>query len=145
MMRLSVAALLALVLAAACATGGGGANRGGGSRDIILTDEIARSGAADAHSLVQALRPHWLQVRGAGRGSAVGVHTRDGHAAGFAEQSVTVYLNNARVGPSESLRQIPLAGVRYIRFFSPAQANLRWGAGNANGAILVSTEDVPRS
>lgn len=144
--RMVAGAVLAAL--AACASGGAGGGRGGpGGRDMILGDEIARSGAADAYSLVQALRPQWLRVRGDNvRGAPVSAETgfgERGTGEGFAAGSPNVYLNNARMGPAESLRQIPLSGVRYIRWFSAAEANLRWGAGNAHGAILVSTEDLP--
>ena len=146
--RLIAAGLLSL--AAACAGSGQGSGRvGAGGRDMILPDQIAASTAVDAYSLVQSLRPHWLRVRDNARGAEVQVATRNGEGEastgqGYEAGSVNVYLNNARMGPVDALRQIPLAGVRYIQYFTPAQANLRWGAGNANGAILVSTEDLPR-
>jgi hypothetical protein len=137
----------ALAVLVACASAGSGGGGGAGARDMILTDEIAASSAADAYTLVQSLRPQWLRVRGDnGRGAPVSVGTGSGETGvgqGFAAGSPNVYLNNARMGPADALRQISLSGVRYIRWFSAAQANLRWGAGNANGAILVSTEDLP--
>ncbi|HEX6040246.1 hypothetical protein [Longimicrobium sp.] len=139
----------ALVLLSACASAGTGTAAGSGGRDLILSDEIARSGAADAYSLVQSVRPQWLRVRGdQGRGSTVRVGTTDpatgeaGVGQGSMAPSPNVYLNNARMGAADALRQIPLANVRYVRWFTPAQANLRWGAGNGHGAILVSTEEL---
>lgn len=137
-----------LLLSAACAgsTAGGRPGGGAGTNDVILADEITRSGVADMYALVQSARPQWLRPPRGQRGGAVGVNTSnqgtDARGSGFTEGSVNVYLNNARMGNAASLRQIPVAGVRYVRYFSPAQANLRWGAGNAGGAILVSTEDM---
>lgn len=151
MMRLKkMMAGAALLCLAACASGGGGGGGGGGAgRDLILLDEIAASGASDAHALVSSLRPQWLRVRGdqnRGRTTAVGVinaQTGDYQVSeGSTPPSPNVYLNNARMGMAESLRQIPLTGVRYVRFFDATQANLRWGAGNSYGAILISTEDL---
>lgn len=135
-----------LVAAAACAAAGTGSG-GGAGRSMILRDEIAANGAADAYTLVQSLRPQWLRVRGDNsRGTPIAVETGHGETGvgeGFAAGSPNVYLNNARMGSAESLRQIPLSGVQYVRFFNAAEANLRWGAGNAHGAILVSTEPLP--
>jgi hypothetical protein len=150
MKRLSVWMGGALLLLAACAGSGSAAGTrpggGAGSHDVILVDEITRSGAPDMFAVVQSLRPQWLRPPRGQRGSAVGVNTSSGgtdsRGAGFAEGSVNVYLNNARMGTAQSLRTIPVAGVRYVRYFTPAQANLRWGSGNAGGAILVSTEEL---
>jgi hypothetical protein len=150
MMRLKkMMAGAALLCLAACASGGGGGGGGGAGRDMILLDEISSSGASDAYSLVQSRRPHWLRVRGdqnRGRTAGVGVtNAQTGEykvSEGSTPPSPNVFLNNARMGTAESLRQIPITGVRYVRFFNAAQANLRWGAGNSHGAILVSTEDL---
>jgi hypothetical protein len=149
MNRLSVWMGAAMLLLAACAGSGTAPARpggGAGTHDVILADEIVRSGAPDVFTVVQGLRPQWLRPPRGQRGAAVGVNTSSGgtdsRGAGFAEGSVNVYLNNARMGSAQSLRQIPVAGVRYVRYFTPAQANLRWGSGNAGGAILVSTEDL---
>lgn len=149
MNRLSVWMGAAMLLLSACAgSGTAGARPGGGAgtNDVILAEEITRSGAPDMYTLVQGLRPQWLRPPRGARGSAVGVNTSNGgtdaRGAGFTEGSINVYLNNARMGTAASLRQIPVAGIRYVRYFTPAQANLRWGSGNAAGAILVSTEDL---
>ena len=149
-LRVWMGAALLLVTAACAGSGAAGARPGGGagSNDIILADEITRAGGSDMLSVVQSLRPQWLRAPRGQRGSAVGVNTSSGgtdsRGAGFAEGSPNVYLNNARMGAAQSLRQIPIAGVRYVRFFNPAQANLRFGTGNPSGVILVSTEDLPQ-
>lgn len=142
-------AAAALAVLAACASAGTGTASGAGGRDLILADEIARSGAADAFSLVQALRPQWLRVRGdQGRGSTIRMGSTDPQSGettiseGSSSPSPNVYLNNARMGTADALRQIPTANLRYVRWFTPAEANLRWGAGNSHGAILVSTEEL---
>ena len=143
------AALLSVV--AACASAGAGSSGGPGGRDMILLDEITTSGANDAYALVQSRRPQWLRVRGdMGRGQGtitVGLDDpRTGErttAEGSSASSPNVYLNNARMGTADALRQIPVTGVQYVRWFSPAEANLRWGTGNTYGDILVSTEALP--
>ena len=138
----------ALGVLAACASAGSGTAAGAGGRDLILAEEIARSGAADVYSVVQTARPQWLRGRGdQGRGAGIRMGNTDSNgetsiSEGSSAPTPNVYLNNARMGTADALRQIPTANVRYIRWFSPAQANLRWGAGNTHGAILVSTEEL---
>jgi hypothetical protein len=147
----AMVAVALLAVSAACASAAGGGTGGAGGRGIILLDEITASGAADAYTLVQSARPQWLRVRGdMGRGEntvSMGMDDpRTGErttAEGSAARSPSVYLNNARMGTAETLRQIPLTGVRYVRWFTPAEANLRWGTGNTYGAIQVSTEALP--
>jgi hypothetical protein len=117
--------LALLLISAGCAPNGiSGIRR---ERDVIREEEILDSGARNALDLVQTRRPQWLRVRG-------------NQSLSLAPESPTVYFNNTRMGPSETLRGIALASVQSVRFVSPAQANLRWGTGNSHGAIVISTE-----
>ncbi len=149
-LRVWMGAALLLATAACAGSGTAGARPGGGAgtNDVILADEIARANGSDMLAVVQSLRPQWLRAPRGQRGSAVGVNTSaggtDARGGGFSEGSPNVYLNNARMGAAPTLRQIPVAGIRYVRFYTPAQANLRFGTGNPSGVILVSTEDLPQ-
>jgi hypothetical protein len=109
-------------LFAACAAGNLGASA---DRNVISREEIVDTPASTAYELVQSLRPQWLRLReefGIGRSN-----------------DLVVYLDNARMGGRASLREIGLGSIHSLRYFDPAAANLRWGAGHAYGAILVST------
>ena len=83
-----------------------------------------------AYDAVQALRPQWLVTRGI---------TTLAQAAG--NETIVIYLDNARLGSPEAMRRIPLGSVRYLRFFSAPQATPRWGGGHLQGAILISTQN----
>jgi len=50
-----------------------------------------------------------------------------------------VYLDGHRLGRTSTLTEINARNIETIRFFSPAEAVARWGAGNGYGAILVKT------
>ena len=100
-----------------------------GDSDIITREEIEESTAATAYDLVLNLRPQWLRTRG--------ISTL-AQAAG--QEDIVVYMNNARLGFRDAMRQVPLGAVQYLQFFSAREATHRWGAGHLHGAILISTQ-----
>ena len=119
--------LLATVVSS-CRSAGAPASQLGDS-DIITREEIEESTAATAYDLVLNLRPQWLRTRG--------ISTL-AQAAG--EEDIIVYMNNARLGFRDAMRQVPLGAVQYLQFFSAREATHRWGAGHLHGAILISTQ-----
>jgi hypothetical protein len=94
-------------------------------RNFISAEEVRASTAQNAFDAVQSMRSAWLVKRG------------EQSVAGSTD--VVVYLNNARMGGLESLRNISLGTVAWMRYFDARQANYRWGTGHSQGAILVST------
>lgn len=127
-LRRAILLLLAVSLAAcAPAAAGSGSGARPSSRGPITADEALDTGAANAYEVVQARRPNWLHRRGA-------------HTAGGGTDDIVVYLNDARLGGLESLRQVAAANVGEIRFYDAAAANYRFGRGHLNGAIQVVTE-----
>jgi hypothetical protein len=96
--------------------------------DYILREEIDRSTARSAYELVRNHRPQWLQTRGL---------TTLRQAAG--QDGIEVYMDNARLGDVQAMRQVTLAAIQYLRFFTASEATQRWGGGHLNGAILIST------
>lgn len=124
--------LLAVLLASCAAASTGGSSEGPiGDTDVILREEIDRSGSSrNAYELIQAVRPQWLITRGI-------ANLRQ--AAG--EEDIVVYMDNARLGFREELRRVPLGAVRYLEFFDARRATQRWGAGHIHGAVLVSTQE----
>jgi len=116
------AALLTLVTAAvtACAT-----TSQGGSYDpnLITLEEIEASTYENAYDIVQSLRSRWLQTR-----TSMSIRTGPG--------SVQLYVDGVRQG---SLQSINKSIIQEIRFYPPAEAQARWGAGHQQGAIDVIT------
>ncbi len=109
---------------------------------VITTAEIRQAGKQNVYDLVAALRPDWLITRGVHsmretpRGQSVGngVLITDPGAP-----TIIVYLDGARLGGVEALRQISPAEVTVLEFLTPAEASQRFGAGHSHGAIVVST------
>jgi len=91
----------------------------------ITEDQIVRHTATNALDLVNAVRPGWLQKRGA----------RSIHFDG----DLVVYFGNVRFGGPSSLRSISLDEVVSIEYFDGPSATQRWGTGHSHGAIVVHT------
>ena len=126
MRRRSTLLLLAvpLLLAAAC-TPPASSRSASESRDVITQAQIGPDQAQTVFTLVERLRPHWLQKRGANSLNNEG--------------DIVVYLDNARLGGPESLRQILAAQVESVRFLDAGRAQYRLGEGHTHGVILVTT------
>jgi len=128
--RLSVRAVLApaaaclLMLTAACA-----ARRSDSAahpdRTLLTQQQLAEHHFNNAYEAVEALRPHWLQTRGANSFRTPG--------------QVQVYQDDNLLGGVDELRSIMIPSVVYIRYYDAVQATARWGVGHTQGVIYVST------
>ena len=127
----TLTALAALIVVTACASGGGSASAPSARRNqnMILVEEIRSASAGNAFELVQSLRPSWFRIRG-DHSLAEGPQGVD---------AVVAYLDNARLGGAQMLRQIPAQTVTSIQYFDARAATYKWGNGHTHGAILVST------
>jgi hypothetical protein len=114
-----------LALSVACSASNGGTSRPARDRSLLTLEEINRAGSQDAFTAVQALRPQWLQKRGAGT-----INLRE---------SIKVYLDGNLMGGPEFLRQITLSSVGEIRHLDGLEATQRYGLDHGQGAILVFT------
>lgn len=127
---LRLSCLCSLAFAAGCAGGTGGnlpePPRPRQDQEYISTAEVRASNAVNAYEAISSLRAAWLRKRG------------EQSVAGPTD--VVVYYNNARMGGLESLRQISLGTVTWIRYFDARRAQYRYGTGHSQGAILVSSE-----
>jgi hypothetical protein len=101
------------------------------SSDVLRREEIVKSSAMNAQEAIRLLRPSFLRTRG--RTSILRPN----------ESEPTVYLDDRQLGGLAVLRDIPANTIYEIRYLSPAQAQMRWGAGHAAGAILVVTSRSP--
>jgi hypothetical protein len=112
-----------------------------GSRPIERA-EIERSGAVNAYELVRSLRKDWLIPRGVNswRESARGSADFDAPLIVTAgADHVLVYLDNAKLGGTQTLAEIGLEAIGRLEFVDAAQATFRWGTGHAHGVILLTT------
>jgi hypothetical protein len=123
MRKLLAVPLLALALFAtgcAAATSGGG---GGSGR--ITAEALEAVNVQDAFMAVQRLRPQWLRSRG-----PTSINR---------SEALAVFLDNARMGGVEQLRNIPVSSIESIEYLDASEATQRWGTGYTRGAILVTT------
>lgn len=115
--------------------------------DLIATAEIEGQSFRDAYDIVQRLRPTWLTRKAdaaASRRMGVTVTTsptgqRSGIQSGAAA-GLLVYLDKARLGGIETLRELSIGNIKSIQFMdaSAAMASLP-GVGSSviTGAIIV--------
>jgi hypothetical protein len=93
-------------------------------RSANITDlELADAGALDLYSVVQKLRPNWLRMRQ--------MPTQQHR------NQIMVYYGMTRMGGPEVLHNIAPGDVARITYLSPGAAQLRFGNGHVNGAILL--------
>jgi hypothetical protein len=104
----------------------------------ITAQEIRASSARTLTELVRELRPQWLRARG----QAV-IPVLDPNTGVHAANGVVVYLNGTPFGDLTSLDEVPIEEVTSIQFLDGPAAVLRYGTGNEDGAILLSTAAGP--
>jgi hypothetical protein len=98
----------------------------------ITSNEIRASSARTVSELLRSLRPQWLRMRGQD------VLRPGGDAR--AAQGVLVYLNGELLGGLSTLDQVSIDTLTGVEFVEGGTAVVRWGTGNEDGAILLSTE-----
>jgi hypothetical protein len=81
--------------------------------DLISTAEIDSQTFRDAYDVVQKLRPTWF-TRKTGGSSA--------RRMGTSGSGLVVYLDNARMGGVEALRQLNTAAIESLRFMDASIA-----------------------
>jgi hypothetical protein len=127
-MRSPLGRLLVVTLFALCASCAGHRAPQSGERSdrsVITKAQLSENRFINAFEAVQSLHSNWLQTRG---------------TDSFQNPSqVWVYLDNTRLGGVETLRQIELTTVMYIRWFDGIAATARWGLDHGSGVIFVST------
>ena len=122
-LRLAAAAFL-LTASWGCASGGtGGTDRP--DADRISATELAADEERDLLTLIQRLRPRWLQTRGS--------DTFSGQVG--AAVIIDGMQQQAGLG---ALRQIRAVEVESVEYMNARDATTRYGMNMAGGAILVT-------
>lgn len=114
------------LLIAACASSGGTSARV--DRNLLTREQILETNRQNVFEVVESLRSNWLRSRGPSS-----LNARDA--------VVQVYLDDARMGGVEMLRNINTSLVQYIRWYDGIAATGRWGLDHGAGVIYVSTRD----
>jgi hypothetical protein len=132
--------LAALVLATACGSAQTPVTTGmSGSRDNLGQAEIQANRTSDmtAYELIAHLRPEYLRNRGQ---NTLRETTSASGPPTYNAPTATVYLDNARFGDLESLKNISAESILRIQYLSASAATTRFGMDNSAGAILVFTK-----
>jgi hypothetical protein len=95
-------------------------------RDMLTQADLVEHHFATAYEAVEALRPIWLQTRGANT-----LLTK--------QPEVAVYLNDTKLGGTDQLSSITTPAILTIRHFDGVAASGRWGLDHSQGVILVTT------
>ena len=125
-MRREALALLCAALAGCASGGGSSATRG--SRSPITREEIGDRSSLDLYTIVQQLRPNWLQNRG------------QATPVGGVRQVRVAIDGRLQPGSVEVLRTLRGAEAQELRFMSGRDAQTRFGMDTEGGVILVTTE-----
>jgi hypothetical protein len=113
----TLAALAVIGVTLSCSTSSGAAPKTSAQPkadpDVISTAEIDSQAFRDAYDVVQRLRPTWFN-RKTGSSSA--------RRLGNPGSGLVVYLDNARMGGVEALRQLNTRGIESLQFMDAAVA-----------------------
>jgi hypothetical protein len=105
-------------------------------RSVLTQAELRASTDQYLYDVIQRLRPDWLRTHGV-------TSIATARAGNGDPDPVRVYVGMVRVGGPEYLTRFATAQAESLKFFSPAQAQLRFGTGNTNGAIQVISTPPP--
>lgn len=102
----------------------------------ITEEEIRRSHARSVTELVRRLRPQWLRSRGRDLVLVDSLHLgRDP----LRVPGVRIYLNGNLLGGLDAMDQVAVDALTGAGFLDSNAAILRFGTGNEDGAILLTT------
>jgi hypothetical protein len=133
-------AIATLVVAAGCGSAQTPMTTGvSGSRETLAQPEIQanRTAGMTAYDLITHLRPEYLRNRGQ---NTLRETTSASGPPTYNAPTATVYLDNARYGDLESLKNINADIVQKIQYLSASNAMTRFGMDNTAGAILIFTK-----
>jgi hypothetical protein len=96
--------------------------------DLITAEELGGATGSTVYDAVRQLRPMWMM-----RSRPTAVLQRS-------QSQLIVYVDGIfHAAGIESLRTIPIRAVASVRYFSPGNAEARFGPGHLLGAIEVVT------
>jgi len=133
MVKQRIAMVLAAATLVACAStvSSGSSSRPSGRSDVITAEQMRETQATNLYEAVQRLHPEWMLQRNASTMS--GATSRKG--SGNVE--VQIFMGGQHVGGTDMLRQLPLTEAGSLHFYTPAQAESKFGTGYPNGVIEV--------
>jgi hypothetical protein len=113
-------------------TAAGGNAPARSTASILIAEDLRKSDAQNLGDAIQRLRPEWLRRSSARAANSMGTR-------GNAAEPLVVWIDNNRAGGVELLAQMQISNVRMVQYFTPSEAESRFGTGNSSGAIQVIT------
>jgi hypothetical protein len=87
--------------------------------------------ATNLYDVVHRLHPEWLNQRTAAMVGSLN------SAAPAQPIDVQVFIDSQHIGTSETLKQLTISTAMSLKYYTAAEAQTRFGAGNLNGVIQV--------
>lgn len=84
-----------------------------GDSRLLTEADIAGTTQSNVYDLVQALRPRWLQV------TSVGIQGRQAY-------TITVFMDDTKLGEPETLRTLSVGGIRAIRYYDASASQQKF-------------------
>jgi hypothetical protein len=127
MWRRFVVGAFVSMLVAACASATSSSPREPLPRNpsILLKSEWADQNVSTALEAIEHLRPQFFNRRG-----ETSLQLRNA-------TTLTVYMDNMRLGGIETLRNVPITAIQSIRYLSSGEATYRWGTNHMGGVIQL--------
>lgn len=119
-------ALMSVALGS-CATGHSSRAGEGRDADVITPAQMERLGTVSLLQAVQALRPHWLSIRGFDSLQSQG--------------DVVVFRDGVMLGGPNTLNDIQNTNIALLKHYDGTSATARWGICCGHGVIYISTID----
>ena len=125
--RVTLVAVALCAGLASCVSGGASTGGTRGPADRITAEELDQWASQDLFTLVQRLRPRWMQVR-----APVTAQGRP---------TIAIILDGVRQqGSLELLRNFKASDVAELRFINSRDATTRFGTDMMAGAIAITTK-----
>lgn len=108
------------------------------SSNRITRAEIAEGQFQDGLSVVRRLRPQWLRTSRAPTSFRDTVQDVQRNVLP-APSRIQVFMDNSRIGVLDDLSRVRAEDIEEIEWITGSQAAIRFGTGNEEGVILVSS------
>ncbi len=107
-------------------------------RSVLTTEELRANHDQFLYDIVQRMRPEWLREHGA-------TSIAKGLAGSQNADLVQVYVGQVRLGGPGVLERLETSAATSLKYYTPAEAQARFGPGHPNGAIQVLSVPVAPS
>ena len=110
------------------------------SATFITAEEIERVHVQNGYEAVQKLRPALLRQRQVASANGQGGVSKDAPpitGTNVSAGDLIVYVDGTRIGAVDQLREISASSIATMRYYSPSEAQMKWGSGHPGGVIEV--------